>query len=135
MNQQLQSTLATSKNYTLAVAEAMPDHQYDTTPVHSTWNFRELLHHIAYGIQWWEENYVKGNKLDWNPPVVSKDKKEVIRYLSAAYASLAKTIDKNNLDEEKVKGVYATLDHITHHRGQAVMHLRSQGATVPEYAY
>lgn len=135
MNQQLMATIANSRTYTLAVAEAMPEKSYDLKPVAEAWNFRELLHHIAYGIQWWEETMVKGNQLDWNPPTVSKNKSEVIKYLTASYTSLAKTVGKNNLTEDQVKGVHATLDHITHHRGQAILHLRASGANVPEYMY
>jgi uncharacterized damage-inducible protein DinB len=39
------------------------------------------------------------------------------------------------VSDSVVKGFQATIDHITHHRGQAVLHLRGQGITPPEYVY
>lgn len=135
MQAQLKKTLANSKNYTLSVAEAMPDKSYDSRPAGAGWNFRELLHHIAYGIQWWEANYIKDDKTDWAPPATKKNKKDVIAYLNEAYDGLEQTINEGKLSAEAVQGFHATIDHITHHRGQAVLHLRVQGIEPPEYAY
>jgi hypothetical protein len=47
---------------------------------------------------------------------------------------LAKTIG-GNLNEEAIRGFYATLDHVTHHRAQAVTYLRCNGITPPDYVY
>jgi uncharacterized damage-inducible protein DinB len=135
MNEQLLATVENSRNYTLQVAEAMPDNAYTFKPSGAGWNFGELLHHIAYGIQWWEDNYIKGNKTDWNPPAAITNKQQVVNYLNKAYDSLKDTVKKQSLTEEAVKGVHATLDHITHHRGQTVIYLRTKGITPPEYTY
>jgi len=135
MNEQLLATLETSKNYTLAVAGAMPGQSYNFKPVPDVWSFGELLNHIAYGIQWWENNYVKGIQTAWAPPAMKEDKKEVAAYLERAYASLEKTVSNTELNESSVKGFHATLDHITHHRGQAVTYLRCKGIAAPEYTY
>ncbi|MDP4265748.1 MAG: DinB family protein [Bacteroidota bacterium] len=135
MKEQLLSTLENSRNYTLAVADAMPANLYNTHPSEGVWTFRELLHHIAYGIQWWEDNYIRGNKTEWNPPEPGNDKRQVLEYLHAAYDSLKTTLDKGKLAGDAIKGFHATIDHITHHRGQAVLHLRCQGITPPEYGY
>ncbi|QEC41500.1 DinB family protein [Pseudobacter ginsenosidimutans] len=135
MKEHLLNLVDTSKKYTLDVANAMPPGKYETKPVDSVWNFKELLHHIAYGIEWWGSNYVRGEQMDWAPGTVSKDKKEVMNYLEKAYAGLENAIKDRALNEEEVKGVHATLDHVTHHRGQAVLHLRVQGQEVPEYVY
>jgi len=129
------ATLENSQTYTLAVAEAMPENMYGSRPSDNVWDFRELLHHVAYGIQWWEDNYIKGNKTDWDPPAVKKSKSEVVLYLKKAYSSLRQTIETASVDEDKIKGFYATLDHITHHRGQAVTYLRFKGITPPDYMY
>jgi uncharacterized damage-inducible protein DinB len=135
MKEQLAKTLENSRNYTLSVAEAMPEKSYDTKPAGAGWNFRELLHHIAYGIQWWEDNYIKGNKTDWAPPATQKNKKEIIAYLLKAYDDVKKTVEEKELPADAVQGFHATIDHITHHRGQAVLHLRTQGIEPPEYMY
>lgn len=135
MKEQLLSTLETSRAYTLAVAEAMPENLYDTKPTEAVWNFRELLHHIAYGILWWEETSVRRNEADWNPPVTKNNKEQVMEYLSQAYDSLRETISDLKMSEEVITGFYATIDHITHHRGQAVLHLRCNGIEPPAYIF
>jgi uncharacterized damage-inducible protein DinB len=135
MKEELLSILENSRNYTLAVAEAMPEKSYDSCPAGAVWGFGELLNHIAYGIEWWQENYVKGNKADWAPPTMKNDKKSVTANLGAAYIALQDTISKSPMEDKAVKGFHATLDHITHHRGQAALYLRCRGITPPEYTY
>lgn len=135
MNEQLLSTLENSKNYTLAVADAMPANEYASKPVKDIWSFGELMNHIAYGIEWWEANFIKGKKTDWNPPVVKNDKDACIKNLTQAYEALKVTISVVKPDENVVNGFHSTLDHITHHRGQATLHLRGQGIVPPEYVY
>ena len=133
MKEQLLALLENSRNYTMAVANAMPANNYQVRPVESVWDFGELLQHVAYGIQWWEDNYIKGNKADWNPPITKPGKNETLEALEKAFASLKKTVNSSKLDNGAVDGFYATLDHITHHRGQAVTYLRYAGLTPPEY--
>lgn len=135
MNEQLLSTLETSKNYTLAVAQAMPGGKYKFKPVETVWSFGELLEHIAYGIRWWEANFVRSGKTDWAPPAAATDKETIIQNLTRAYDELEKTIGEGSLSKDAVKGFHATLDHITHHRGQAVIYLRCNGVEPPEYTY
>jgi len=135
MKEHLSTVLENSKNYTLAVANLMTETNYEFKPAGEVWNFRELLHHIAYGIEWWEDNYIKDKKTEWNQPPAKATKKEVIDYLNKAYASLKDTISKGKLSAEAVKGFHATLDHITHHRGQATIYLRCKGITPPAYVY
>jgi uncharacterized damage-inducible protein DinB len=135
MKEYLLTTLENSRNYTLAVAEAMPEKKYGFKPTPEVWTFLEQLHHIAYGIGWWEENYIKGNKIDWNPTPVKKTKEEVITYLNSAYDTLKTTINKAKMNDDLVKGFNATSDHITHHRGQLVVYLRFNDITAPDYTY
>jgi uncharacterized damage-inducible protein DinB len=135
MNTPLLTTLENSKQYTLSVAGSMPDTAYGFKPADEVWTFGELLHHIAYGIQWWEANYIKGQQTEWAPPAAVINKKEVTAYLEKAYNGLKKTLSNGKLSDKAVSGFHATLDHITHHRGQAVTYLRCQGITPPEYVY
>ena len=135
MKEQLSATLERSKYYTMQVAAVMPEAGYTFRPVGAGWNFGELLQHIAYGIEWWENNYIRGKKIDWAPPIVKSDKAAVQMALAKAYAALADTISRIPLTDEVVAGLHATLDHITHHRGQAVLYLRVNGVEPPEYTY
>ena len=134
MKEHLSTVLENSKTYTFAVANLMPEKDYEFKPANEVWNFRELLHHIAYGIEWWEDNYIKEKKTEWDQLPAKANKKEIIDYLNKAYASLKDTI-KGKLSTEAVKGFHATIDHITHHRGQATIYLRCKGITPPAYVY
>jgi uncharacterized damage-inducible protein DinB len=135
MKSQLLKTLQNSKDYTLAVAEAMPEKLYTFKPTEPVWNFKELIDHIAYGIQWWESNYIKEIKTDWNPPTGKNAKQEIIANLRQAYDSLETTINSTSLNDKMMNGFYATLDHITHHRAQAITYLRCQNIAAPDYIY
>jgi len=135
MKEFLLTTLENSKNYTLAVAGLMPEKDYEFKPAGEVWNFRELLHHIAYGIEWWQDNFIKDKKTEWDQPPAKANKKDVIAYLNKAYASLQETISKGKPGNDAIKGFHATIDHITHHRGQATIYLRCKGITPPAYVY
>jgi len=135
MKENLIAQVGNSRNYTLAVAEAMPENKYESKPVSQVWSFRELLNHLAYGIEWYVSNYIKGVEMGWQEPGPRNDKKETIAYLNQAYNALEASINSSKNANDLVNGFYATLDHITHHRGQAVMYLRAQGIKPPEYQY
>ena len=135
MKQNLLSLLENSRGYTLAVAEAMPVNLDNFKPAADTWSFREQLHHIAYGIEWWKDNYVKGIKSSWEPPATSKSRQEAVSYLNQAYDSLKDAVNKATMSDDRIKGFFATLDHITHHRGQTIIYLRCNGIAAPEYTF
>lgn len=135
MKTYITSTLENSRNYTLAVAEAMPENLYNFKPTAEVWTFNELINHIAYGIQWWEDNFVKKTETKWNPPAAKINKKETIKYLQQCYQHLQETLRNEKLTDDTLKGFNATIDHVTHHRGQAVLHLRLNGIATPEYVF
>lgn len=135
MKTQLLSTLENARQYTLSVAAAMPADSYAFKPDTAIWSFNDLLHHIGYGILWWNENYVLQQPADWNPPAATKTAAATQAYLAKSFDALQKSIEKANTDEKVIHGFYATLDHITHHRGQATTYLRCKGITPPEYTY
>ncbi|WP_449437687.1 DinB family protein [Pedobacter steynii] len=68
MRKQLLETLEKARDYTLAVADAMPASDYTFKPDGAGWNFMELLNHIGYGISWWKDNLLLGNETEWLPP-------------------------------------------------------------------
>lgn len=135
MKENLLQLLENSRTYTLRIADAMPENKYESKPAEGVWNFRELLSHLAYGITWWESNSIKGVKMDWNPPEPAKTAKAAKQAVDRAYDSLKETVTKAKADDQLFSGFHATLDHITHHRGQATIYLRSQGITPPDYMY
>jgi uncharacterized damage-inducible protein DinB len=135
MKEVLLSLVEKSRTYTLAVAEAMPEKLDNFKPAADTWNFSEQLHHIAYGIEWWKENYVEGIKTSWQPPPHSTSRKEVVAYLDKVYRSLKDAVNKVAMSQDHISGFFATLDHITHHRGQIIVYLRCNGIVPPEYRW
>lgn len=136
MKKQLLETLHRAKDYTLAVAEAMPEKDYTFKPEGAGWNFAELLNHIGYGIQWWQNNYLLGKETQWQQPVLNDGKIQVLDYLSKAFQDLEETCQALPLNNDmEQNGFHATLDHVTHHRGQASVYLRCYGITPPEYIY
>jgi uncharacterized damage-inducible protein DinB len=135
MQQQLVTTLENSRNYTLAVLEAIPQNLLGFKPVESVWTFGELLNHIAYGIEWWNDNCIKKVETEWNPPADKKTKKEIEAQINKAYATVGKTVEKLELNDAVIDGFYSTMNHVTHHRAQAVIYLRCNEITPPEYNY
>ncbi|MCF0073017.1 DinB family protein [Dyadobacter sp. CY261] len=135
MKEQLLITLENSRKYTLAVASALPEATFQFKPAEEVWSFAELLSHIAYGIYWWEENYIRGTESDWSPPASAQTKVDAQAALEAAYDMLAKSVNALKPDTDQLNGFHATLDHITHHRGQATTYLRCCGIEPPTYVY
>ncbi|SHE78785.1 DinB family protein [Pedobacter caeni] len=88
MKTQLLSRLEQAKNYTLSVAEMMPEALYHFKPADPIWNFKELMHHIGYGLHWYGDNYLKKKDTAWMPPLPTEDKTETMAYLDAAFDAL-----------------------------------------------
>ena len=80
-------------------------------------------------------NNIEKVKIDWNPPVTEKNKPSVLKYLDRAYDTLKTTVEKASINDTTILGFSSTIDHITHHRGQAVTYLRCKGINPPEYSY
>jgi uncharacterized damage-inducible protein DinB len=135
MKQKLLATLETAQNYTMNVAELMPEEAYGFRPAEGVWTFAELMNHIGYGIYWWEDNYIREKKTAWEPSPVTVGKRATVHYLGDAFAALRKTVMETADGDPLAAGVWATLDHVTHHRGQATIYLRCQGIVPPEYVW
>lgn len=135
MKTALLETIENSRKYSIAVAEAMPEDLYSFKPSPDVWNFKDLMNHITYGISWWEDNYLKKVSTPWNPPLSFEKKKEILTALHKAYDALIQTINKAKASDDLFKSFHATLDHITHHRGQAIVYLRCNGIVPPEYIF
>jgi uncharacterized damage-inducible protein DinB len=135
MKEKLLLVLENSRNYTMAVAEAMPEKAYNTQLLKESWAYGDLLMHIAYGIRWWDATFIKNAKIDWEPPTTPDAKKAVLEYIGVSYDTLKQTLEGSEMNDGIIYGFNATIDHITHHRAQAVLFLRYNGITPPEYIY
>ena len=120
--------------YTLAVAEAMPENGYESRPASTVWTYRELVHHIAYGLQWMNDVYVRQIEQEWSPGPVPETRKATLQYLKGTLDTVNATLDKDP-NEKTIEGFYFMLEHNAHHRGQATTYLRCQGIEPPGFPF
>ncbi len=134
------------RNYTLAVAEAMPAEHYDFKPTPAQRTFGEQIMHLA-GVN---TAYFSAFGLAPLPtlPTVS-DKETVRKYIATSFDYTTDVLKKlaekdllrNDLGAPRRKphtGIDLCMrayTHTAHHRGQAVVYLRLQGITPPTWAF
>jgi len=138
--------LKTSRDFTLKVAEAMPESDYSFKLTPPQMSFAEQMVHLSQGFDYFICPLL-GEKP--NPPKpASLSKADVIAFQKAAFdraiervSSLTPAqIDKDSYDSEegKLSGLdllLGLLDHTTHHRASAEMYLRAKGIKPPEYEF
>ena len=113
MKEKLLAVLENSRNYTIAVADAMPAKAYNTKLIKGGWKFDDLLTHIGYGILWWDSNFIKKTGTDWDPPTTPDTKKAVLEYIDESYDTLENTLKNIKITDDLIIGFNATIDHIT----------------------
>ena len=132
-----------AKNYTIKMAQLMPEELYDFKPVAEEMTFREQLVHISqniYGLS----AIINGRKSSFTRPS-NLSKTEVIALVSTAYDTGMTT--HTNLPSIKLadqvpffagpktrRQVLVTMhDHQTHHMGQLIVYARLKGIKPPDY--
>ncbi len=136
-----------SMEYTLEVANMMPDSLYDFRPTPEEMTFGEQLQHMAQNMTWLatsylmeDEKYIKDEK--FKKKLIPAD---IRLLLASAYQfsmDALKKMDMTNLNKSKDffagpktvrQIIYLMHDHATHHRGQLLVYLRLQGIKPPKY--
>ncbi len=131
--------------YTLEIAEAMPAEYYDFKPTEDQMTFGEQMIHLTGNVNWLISSYLEGEKTDRQLRGQSYDKVETIAIMKQVFQNAAEAIDQ--LQEEELTEVVEffagpmrkrqilTLlnDHMTHHRGQAIVYARLNGIKPPSY--
>jgi uncharacterized damage-inducible protein DinB len=125
----------TSKAYTIAIAQQMPEADYGFRPNPDEMTFKEQLMHIA-GMNDYFMSKITGVKAPLAKPA-TLDKASVIRALSDSFDSAIKTIGSLTPEqaEKNIETLLLAMDHTTHHRGQCVVYLRARGIKPADYAY
>ncbi len=138
--------LQNAREYTLAVAEAMPAEKYVFTPVAGEMNFKEQLLHLCDNLRWLTGEYI--SRADSSTGVLGNGltgKDSVIKVIGQTYDYAI-----NNLQDLDVRKLTDTVkffvgpmtrlqvltlenDHQTHHRGQLIVYLRLNGIKPPGY--
>ena len=140
-----QQKLKNSAEYTLEVAELMPEEKYDYKPTAEEMSFKEQLLHLIGNVNWLTSDYLGGKKLDKDLKKKDYTKAEVIDILKEGYALAAEALVnfKSEQLEEPVKFFAGPMnkrqiltllnDHQTHHRAQMLVYLRLNGVKPPKY--
>lgn len=135
-----------SKEYTLAVAQLMPDEQYAYRPSPEEMSFAEQLVHISGNLAWLSTSYLSGKA----NPISETDKKaiakkDVLVVVTKTYdyalqvlrdfksTQLADTVSFFAGPLNKLQIINLVNDHQSHHRGQLLVYLRLNGIKPPAY--
>ena len=137
--------LTTSRDFTLKVAEQMPEADYGFKLTPPQMSFAEQMAHLAQ-----DQAYImaplSSNSPDPGKPA-SMNKKDVIAFVRQSFdatidkvskltpAQLAKTYSGGEGTMTGLELVMFVLDHTTHHRASAEMYLRAKGITPAEYQF
>ena len=137
--------LKTSRDFTLKVAEQMPEADYNFKLTPAQMSFAEQIVHlrIIRGILYLAHprDKTKGGK------PASMKKADVIAFVKTSFdatiekvstltpAQLSKTYQGEGGTETGFELLLGLLDHTTHHRASAEMYLRAKGITPTEYQF
>jgi uncharacterized damage-inducible protein DinB len=137
--------LKTSRDFTLKVAEQMPEADYGFKLTPPQMSFAEQMTHLAQEQAGLLAPFSNDRPNPGNP--ASMNKKDVLAYVRQAFDnSIDKVskltpaqISKNyKSDEGTMTGLELLMflmDHTTHHRASAEMYLRAKGITPAEYQF
>jgi uncharacterized damage-inducible protein DinB len=137
--------LTTSRDFTLKVAEQMPEADYGFKLTPPQMSFGEQMAHLA------EEQAGLLAPLTGGTPKPSKpasmSKKDVIAFVRSSFDQSIATVSKltpAQIDksypgfggsQSGLEVLMFLLDHTTHHRASAEMYLRAKGITPAEYQF
>jgi uncharacterized damage-inducible protein DinB len=134
-----------SKEFTLAVAEAMPAESYDFKPNPQEMSFGELMIHIAQSNS---EAFARVAGMKELAVPAGRDKQTAIKFLADSFDKCAKdfaSMTPEQLDKmfDIPDGKQATglevlwwaFTDTAHHRGQAEVYLRVRNITPPHYRF
>ena len=135
-----------SKEYTLKVANLMPEEKYTFKPVPEEMSFGEQLLHIAGNLGWLTSSYITSSKSPLTKEATKVQKKEeIIAVLNKTYeyaidalklfeaSHLADTVSFFAGTKTKLQMINLISDHQTHHRAQMIVYLRLNGIKPPDY--
>jgi uncharacterized damage-inducible protein DinB len=134
----------TSKAFTLAVADKMPDEQYTFKATPAEMSFGEMASHIADANGFYCSNAFGGSRpskgADLSKSGVSKHLTETFDSCIAGLkkmsdADLMKMVGKAPRQSTAFESLWGAFTHTAHHRGQLEVYLRLKGIEPPEYKF
>ena len=134
-----------AKEFTLAVAEAMPAAGYDFKPNPEELSFGQLMIHIAAQNS---DSCASAVGTEALAEPTSTDRQTAIKFLTDTFDKCAKELDAmppEQLDKEVYKfqgqpvlareALWYTFTHMAHHRGQAEVYLRVKNIKPPAWRF
>jgi len=137
--------LKTSKDFTLKVANQMPEASYDFKLTPPQMSFAEQLVHLSQSLDFFLASF-SGEKPKGSKPA-SMSKKDVVAFVGECFdgaiakvskltpEQLAKTYKGEEGTMTGLEVLMGMMDHTTHHRASAEMYLRAKGITPTEYEF
>lgn len=135
-----------SKDYLVAVAQAMPEDKYDFKPTDREMSFREQLFHIQENMNWLSITHFSGEKyVKKNEAALELKKAQIIRGLIASFdiakiriqkvkdIELSQKVDFFAGPKSKLQILNLMQDHVTHHRAQILVYLNLNQIQPPMY--
>lgn len=131
--------------YTLELAEKMPAEYYSYQPTPEQMTFQEQLLHMAGNVAWLTSSYLNGISVEVDDQMEGATKTEVMAVVQQALEAAKKalqSLEPETLNDEitffagpmrRRRIVFLLHDHLTHHRGQAIIYARLKGITPPRY--
>ena len=135
-----------SKNYLIAVAQAMPEEKYDYKPTEREMSFRDQLFHIQDNMNWLSTTHFSDQKYVKKESVKGLTKAQIIQEIKTSFDSAKIAIQKTKDAELSQKvTLFASLksklqilnlmqDHVTHHRAQILVYLNLNQIEPPKYS-
>jgi uncharacterized damage-inducible protein DinB len=137
--------LKTSRDFTLKVADQMPEADYGFKLTPAQMSFAEQMVHLAQAPEY-ILSPIFGEKPNPGKPA-TMSKSDVMAFVRKSFDASIERISK--LTPDQISKSYKTdegtmsgldllmglLDHTTHHRASAEMYLRAKGITPAEYQY
>jgi uncharacterized damage-inducible protein DinB len=137
--------LKTSEDFTLKVADQMPDADYAFKLTPPQMSFAEQMIHLAQAMEVFTAPFSAQKANPAQPASMSK--KDVIAFVRQSFddviarvsqltpVQFSKTYATEEGNMTGLELLMATLDHTTHHRASAEMYLRAKGITPVEYEF
>lgn len=137
-----------SKNYLVAIAEAMPEDKYTYAPTEREMNFGAQLLHMRGNMLWLGNTYFSLSDFDRNTlsQNIPLGKRKIINALKKSFDEVHTLVEKTPLEElkttvnffagpkSKLQILNLLQDHLTHHRGQIIVYLNLNDIVPPDYS-
>lgn len=137
-----------SRDYLIAIAEAMPAERYNFQPTERQMDFEAQLLHIRANMLWLGNTYFTAIPFDRNSLTqnLPEGKAAIIQELTSSFdavyrfveqaddSTLTATVSFFAGPKSKLQILNLLHDHVTHHRGQLIVYLNLNAIEPPRYS-